>query len=249
VQADVAAGQGLVPDDKLAEMRSELRTAREGALKGIQNDLRRTIGFPVILNSRKSMNVVDLRKTGLLLDGLSREWQSPIWSSQSDVFPSLQRDSDHYASVVSSLVTEDGGPARWEIWFVAPDQANGKDTDIIRIFRAVQVSIGSSASDWVDLTRASGPAVKLAEGTADSGVHIAFRRLQNDPSSESAKVDDADWGMVRLIQGPEYSAERRDGGATWRFQVKLEDQGVSGNATFEARLKKPLPTLADWPKQ
>jgi IcmF-related N-terminal domain len=249
VQADVAAGQGVIPDDKLAEVRAQLRSAREGALTGIQNDLKRTIGFPVVLNSKKSMTVEDLRKTGSLLEGLSHEWQSPIWSSQSDVFPSLQRDGERYASVASSLVTEDGSPARWEIWFVAPDQTNTKDTDIIRIFRAVQVSFGSSSSDWVDLTRASGPAVHLADGTVDNGIRIAFRRLQNDASSESAKVDDKDWGMVRLIQGPEYSAERRDSGVTWRFQVKLEDQGVSGNVTFEARLKKPLPTLSDWPKQ
>ena len=249
VQEDVTTGQGLVPDDKLADLRGQLHSAREDALKGIQNDLRRTIGFPVILNARKSMTLADLKKTGLLLDGLSREWQSPIWSSQSDVFPSLQKDSDHYASVASSLVTDDGSPAHWEIWFIAPDQANAKDTDIIRIFRAVDVSVGSSSSDWVDLTRASGPAVKLAEGTVDSAVHIAFRRLQNDPSSEVTKVDNADWGMARLIQGAEYSAERRDGGVTWRFQVKLEDQGASGNVVFEARLKKPLPTPNDWPKQ
>jgi hypothetical protein len=57
--------------------------------------------------------------------------------------------------------------------------------------------------------------------------------------------------MVQLIQGPEYSAERRDGGVTWQFHIKLDDrdQKVSGNVTFEARLKKPLPTLSDWPKQ
>ncbi|HWD91485.1 MAG TPA: type VI secretion protein IcmF/TssM N-terminal domain-containing protein [Verrucomicrobiae bacterium] len=251
VQADVAAGQGLIPDSKLAELRTELGSAREGALTGIQNDLRHTIGFPVVRNSQKSMNLADLRKTGSLLDGLSREWQSPIWSSQSAVFPGLKHDSDNYASVASSLVTDDGSPAHWEIWFIAPDQANTKDTEIIQDFRAVQISIGSASSDWVDLTRATGPAVRLTEGTVDSGVHIAFRKLQNDPSSESMNVKDEDWGVVRLIQGPEYSAERRDGGLTWRFQLKLEDrdQKISGNVTFEARLKKPLPALSDWPKQ
>jgi hypothetical protein len=196
------------------------------------------------------MSFADLRKTGSLLDGLSRELQSPIWFGQTGAFPALKRDSDHYASVVSSLVTDDGSPAHWEIWFVAPDQANTKDTEIISDFRVVQISVGSSPSDWVDLTRASGPAVRLAEGAVDSGVNIAFQKLQNDPSSKLVKVDSPDWGIVRLIQNPEYSADRRDGGLTWRFQIKLEDrdQKLNGNVTFEARLKKPLPAQNDWPK-
>jgi ImcF (intracellular multiplication and macrophage-killing)-related protein len=249
IQADLNAGQGLVPDDKLTALRGQLRTAREGALKGIQNDLRRTIGFPVVLNSTRTMNPADLRKTGLLLDGLSREWQSPVWSGESDVFSSVKRDSDLYASVVSSLLTEDGSPAHWEIYFVPPDQADAKDTDIISVFRSVQVTIGSKASDWIELTRTTGQ--PLAEGAVDGGLHIAFRRLQNDPASESSKVDDADWGLVRLIQSPAFNADRRNGGATWRFQIMLEDKNLkmSGNATFEARLKKPLPALKDWPRQ
>jgi hypothetical protein len=244
VQNDLNSGEDVVSADKLGLIKQDWKASRDKTLKAIQNDLRRSIGFPVVIDSQRSMTLSDLRNAGLLLEGLFQEWQSPVWSSDSSSFAAAQSDCQHYSSVMNSLAAN-GSPATWEIWFVKPDPANDNDMSVIQAFRAIQV--GSSQSEWKDLTRVTQPSVQLFEGTMDHGVRIAFRRLENDPSSELEKANAGDWGMIRLIQ--KFNAERRDDGTTWRIKLNFAPENVSGNVLLELKIKKPLPTLTDWPRQ
>ena len=58
------------------------------------------------------------------------------------------------------------------------------------------------------------------------------------------------WGLAQLLHGDAVGKpERLDNGLKWRFRIKLDDrqQSLSGNATFEAVLKRPLPKMEEWP--
>jgi hypothetical protein len=184
------------------------------------------------------------------LDGLSKELQDPVWQSDNaSELATLRKNRDLYASVASSLINDDGTAAEWAVWFVPPDQAQEADTRIITIFRTAQVSFGSRKSVWEDLSRLTAP-MALGSGTVDSPVKISFRKLENVESSEVNPVNYGSWGLPQLIHGDALGRpERLDNGVKWRFRIKLNDrqQSISGNATFEAVLKRPLPKMEDWP--
>lgn len=247
VQSDLNAGGDIDPE-KLGRVRQDWKSSREKTLKSIEDDLRRTIGFPIVLNSTKTMSRLELRNASALLNGLSSELQNQVWSGDSSNIQALKDDCQRYGSVINSLA-EDGAPAEWEIWFVKPTQ----DDDVLTcgIFRDVQISIGSSQVEFDDLSHVTQPRLSLAKGTTDQTVRLVFQKRSDDPSVKLVKADEGAWGLVDLISNPKYQAERQDDGMTWQIKLNFTAEELktsSGNITLDLKLKKSLPDLTKWPK-
>jgi len=247
VQTDLSAGKdNQIPSDKLSAIETEWMTARDNVLTAIQKELYRSISFPIVLNSTRSMKASDVLGLGSMLNGLSPEWQNPVWSSGSKVYSTVQLNNGHFASVVNAL-TMDGNLASYDIYYV-PNNTSDGDTSITQIYRYLQISMGDSSTAWLDLAREVGAGKSLLSGPVNRGIKISFSLSQEDASGIN-KIDEADWGIIRLINDPKLKVERRDGGATWRFKINLEGNGHSGDVAFDLKLKNPLPELRDWPKQ
>ncbi len=208
------------------------------------------IGFPVLLNSTKTMSLAELHNSRKLLTGLSTALQS-LAAQNYPVVGVMQKSRDGYDSVVTGLANDDGTAANWELWFVPPDRDNSDDRAMLTIFPFVEVSAGGNPVDSDNLTRATAP-VLLGKFTTDQGLKITFNRFVSHASQEPIPGQ-TDWALVRLIQ--DYKAKRQNDGKTWRFKVPLKDTGhtgKSGDFTFEIRLsdaRQALPAIADWPTQ
>ncbi len=215
----------------------------------VTKSLHEQLRFPVLLsaNPEKAMNLHELKDLKDFLAKLSNDLKNPPPEISGPLAP-LKTGPDLYASVVSSLVNEDGTPVEWEVFFVPPEGGT-EDYTITSVFRMAQVSIGQAKPGWQELTRSSNP-IPLAKGTLDLGLTISFRKTESDPSSEVTQVKVARWGLPWLIR--DHKAERLSNGA-WRFRVELRDpqQNLSGHAVFEARPdpKHLLPEANVWPRQ
>ena len=214
----------------------------------VTKSLHEQVRFPVLLNANpeQAMNLHELKVLKDFLARLSIDLKNP--PEISGPLAPLKTSPDLYASVVSSLVNEDGTPVEWEVFFV-PAEEGTADHTITKVFRAAQVSIGQAKPGWQELTRSSDP-IPLAKGALDLGLTISFRKIERDPSSEVTPVKVTHWGLPWLIR--DHKAERLGNGA-WRFRVELKDpqQNLSGHAVFEARLdpKHLLPEVNVWPRQ
>ena len=221
-----------------------LTNSIQTALDGIDQQLRNQIGFPVLLDSAKSMNPGAAQGVRLVVNGLSRESQNPVWMG--DKLKTLQEHCEKYISVVNALLDDQGKPVTWELYFVPQES----DRQIITDFRFVQVSFAGTPSSWMDVAPQKST-VSLGRGTAESTVTLSFSQ---DGQNVAQKFSKADWGLVHLIRDFNAAPINNDG-TMWRFRVPLEDraQNVRGNAMFEVKLtnpkQQPLPKLEDWPKQ
>ena len=176
------------------------------------------------------------------------ELQNPVWAKLPRT-PLLERiEKAPSFDVVNALVTDAGRVDDLEIWFVPPAPDDQKGRDVLSVYRVSQIQFLESPSGWKDLTRATAPFL-IGEGPLDSGLTLRFRKLESDAASEQVPVRYSSWGLIRLIE--EGRAERNTGGQVWRVRIPLEDrdQGLSGDATFEVRLKRPLPKVEDWPRK
>ena len=220
-----------------------LTNSIQTVLDELEQEIGSEIGFPVLLDSAKSMDPGAAQGVRLVVNGLSKESEKPGWMG--DKLKTLQERCEKYISVVNALLDDQGKPVTWELYFIP----QGSDRQIITDFRWVQVSFAGTPSSWTDVAPKT-DAVSLGSGTADSAVTFSFSQ---DRQNAAQKFSKADWGLVHLIR--DFNAAPIDNnGSMWRFRVPLEDrvQNVRGNAVFEARLtnsKQPLPKLEDWPKQ
>ena len=244
--------QALLAEDKvplpLARLAVEncnriLTNSVQTALDEMGQQLASEIGFPVLLDSARSMNLGVAQGVRLVADGLSKESQNSVWTG--DKFKTLQERCEKYISVVNALLDDQGKPVTWELSFVPQES----DREIITDFRFVQVSFAGTPSPWTDVAPQKNT-VSLGRGTAESAVTLAFSQ---DGQNAAQKFSKADWGLVHLIRDFNAAPTGNDG-TVWRFRVPLEDraQNVRGNAVFEAKLtnpKQPLPKLEDWPRQ
>jgi hypothetical protein len=244
VQADIDKGKAIgIGDTSLAAIASVLADGREQMLASMDRYIIASAAFPACLGAKQDRSLQDLDSLRRMLEGLSRELQAPVWQCTSSALASLRTDCGRHAAVANALVKEDGTSAEWDLYFIPPDLEN--DKNLIRVFRYVQVGLGSQKSNWEELTRVSTPLL-LGKGSADSPVRISFKKLESDPIDTLA-IDPTPWGLVRLISGS-YSAERLDDGMRWRFHIRPKgDDFPDGHVIFEARLKRALPRKEDWP--
>jgi hypothetical protein len=209
------------------------------------------LGFPVVFDSTRTMNLSEFLEARKLLATLSTELRNPAWQSY-PVVAVLQKNREAYESIVSVLVDAQGAPAKWELWFVPPDRPNQNDYRMLTIFRYMKLDAGKNPIESDDLTRATIP-IKLGEFSADQGLSVAFQRYASDSAPPGA-LNLPDWALVRLIQY--YKASRQEGSGIWSFKVPLEYASnankFTGNFTFEIRLvdtKHALPKIEDWPAE
>ena len=148
------------------------------------------LGFPVVFDSTRTMNMSEFLGARKLLATLSTELRNPAWQSY-PVVAVLQKNREAYESIVSALVTDQGIPAGWELWFVPPDRSNKKDYLMLEIFRYLKLDAGKNPIESDDLTRASVP-VKLAEFNTDQGLSVAFQRYVSD-TVPSGGLNLPDW--------------------------------------------------------
>jgi hypothetical protein len=220
-----------------------LTNSIQTVLDELEQQLGSEIGFPVLLDSARSMNLGAAQGVRLVVNGLSRELQNPVWMG--DKLKTLQERCEKYISVVNALLDDQAKPVTWELYFVPQES----DREIIADFRFVQVSFAGTPSSWMDVAPQKNT-VSLGRGTAESAVTLSFSQ---DGQNVAQKFSKADWGLVHLIR--DFNAAPIDNDSTmWRFRVPLEDraQNVRGNAVFEVKLtnpKQPLPKREDWPKQ
>lgn len=241
IKADLDAA----PDDQaglIAPARKQLDVSIQNSLDEIDRQLRNTLGFPVEFDASRSMSLDDVRSARQLVNSLSLELQNPVWNG--DKSKALQNRCESFASVVNSLLDDQGNPVGWELDFLP----QGSDRDIVTDLRFVQASFAGLSANWTDIAPLK-DTTKLGSGTADNAFTLAFSQ---DGQTVSQKFSDADWGMIRLIH--DYQATPVNNDRTlWQFQIPLADQAQSlhGNAVFVAKLinpKQPLPKVEDWPK-
>jgi hypothetical protein len=228
--------------DKAAPLKKDLNDAIRNVVAEIDAALRNQIGFPVELNSTRSMSLSEVRNVKQVVNGLTREFRNPVW--QCDASKALQARCETYVSVVDSLLDDQGNPAAWELSFLPGES----DRDIIADLRFVQASFAGVPASWKDLAPERAP-VSFGKAAADNAMTLSFSQ-DGEHSFSTFVFAKPDWGAARLIRDFSASQVNNDG-TTWRFRVPLEDkaQNLHGNAVFEARLAKPLPQVKDWPKQ
>jgi hypothetical protein len=147
------------------------------------------------------------------------------------------------------LVSADGSPVEWELFFVPPP-ANTEDHTIIRVYPYARVTLGTERSVWKPIAADPNP-IPFGKTSIHLPLEITFRKFADAAASEAVALKhENDWGLLRELNAG--NATRLNEGRTWRFKVKLEDpsQSLSGHAVFEARLatKLGLPEVEDWPK-
>lgn len=251
LQADAVVGGQM---DKLSAVAVNVREARQKSLTSIGAEIKRRVGFPVLLDASSVMDIQSMQTLRGLLTGLRTELQDPVWQAdKTGALNGLQAKCDHYASVVTSLVDGQGSPGQWELWFVPPESTDEADKEIVRICRDAQVTVGDQPGEWADLAVQAHADQLAAKAGADAGLKLNIRCLRDDPTSEVFKRNFSDWGLVRLIKDSELKAERLDEGSRWRFTVKLglNRQGWhKGNEVFEVKLLSGrLPKIEEWPTQ
>ena len=236
----------------LVDFRNKVEVLKEKILKALNQDLLRRPKFPVALkaNPADSMTLDEVKALRVLVDGVTKELNNPIWQSERPApLEALKKTCERYTSVIGLLVKEDGSPTDWEISFVGPKRGTD-DYTIITIYTALQLSIGPTISVPNLTTVEAGTINPLGKGGVDRAVKILFKKLPEDTSGLLA-VDKRDWGLLRLIH--DNRNERLQDGSAWRIRIKLEDekQHLSGYAVFEARplnMKQTLPQFEDWLK-
>ena len=208
------------------------------------------VGFPVLLDSKRTMSPEELHGARSLAGTLYTSLQNPAWQSY-PVVAVFRKNRDAYDSVISGLANEEGNPSSWELWFVPPEKGTPSMNDytILTIFPYLEFKAGGNTAKSDNLTRTTEP-VRLGKFTADQGLAISFDRFATESTSRVSMPQQTNWAMVRLIQS--YKASRQDDGKSWRFHVPVQDAKNSGNFTFEIRLAnagKGLPKIEDWPTQ
>jgi hypothetical protein len=252
VQRDLAAGKQLGSEEaRLSAVRKQLEDTRRSVLNATASYVKGRIGFPVKFDaSASAMSLDGLKELSALLAGLSEELSHPIWQADaSEALKSLQADSSRYATVVAALVSADGSPVEWELFFVPPP-ANTEDHTIIRVYPYARVTLGTERSVWKPIAADPNP-IPFGKTSIHLPLEITFRKFADAAASEAVALKhENDWGLLRELNAG--NATRLNEGRTWRFKVKLEDpsQSLSGHAVFEARLatKLGLPEVEDWPK-
>jgi len=249
---DLAAYQGGQAA-QLTALRNSLDSARTNVVNQYAgewaNRLLSGLGFPVFLSSSgKQMKMEDVLAFKRDARVFKQELLDPVWAKLPRTSLLNRLANAPSFDVVDALVTEDGSVDALELWFVPPASDDQQGRNMLSVFRVAEVEFRGSPSGWKDLTRATAPFL-FNEGSLNSGLSLRFRKLESDTSSEQVPVQNASWGLIRLIE--EGRAERDPSGTVWRLRIPLEDkdQGLSGDALFEARLKRPLPKVTDWPRK
>jgi hypothetical protein len=243
--------------EKLEPVRVALDAGCGSILKSIDAHLARILRFPVALNASQTdtaSQLGDLRKE---LDSLLGVIEKPVWQGdKSGALDKLRADCKAAADVARSLVTTDGTPTEFALFFVPPtDSSPQNDRDIRQRFRFVDLLSGQNKGAIPDLSKARSDdesSCRLGNGklALDASLHLSFRQYTDGTGPKAdGGVDWDSWGLIRLIERGK--AERLDDGTKWRFKVPLTlKEGGTGNMVFEARLdaKQPLPKKEDWPK-
>ena len=250
------------PDDqkaKLATAKDRLSKTVSAVLAGIETEIVRATGFPVLLNAPQPMSVEAMSGLKELVNGLSKVLDDPIWQLDSAGVDRLRKRDGEYVSIVNALMDDQGVPTQWSLSFVPvgqwsePFHPTVSDRDIIKDFRWVNLTFGGAASSkgWKDIAQETLP-VNLGQGAADATLALDFRQYEAKPSNDNTITKGA-WALVQLIRDFNATTVNKDG-TTWRFQIRLEDkpQKMSGQAVFEVKLINPrraLPEIKDWPTQ
>jgi len=242
----VARDLDSAPDEqkgKLTALSQQLSSSVNEILQGIGKEIQGLAGFPVLLNSTKSMTSADMAKLRDLVNGLTKELPiNPIWQRDGGGVAALLTRCNNYMSVVNALMDDQGNPVKWEIKLV-PQQPS---YTIRSIYFDLEISCGG-VSTWRKTTGTTFESVPI---NASQGVTLHFlkSRLHPDQGSRTSAFE-PDWGFVRMIAN--LAAERKDGGATWQFPVHLEDGANSGDILFEGKLVPAiaLPEKDNWPRQ
>jgi hypothetical protein len=236
----------LAPDDQMATIspiKQKLGNSVESVLDEINGQFRNEIGFPVLFDSPTAMSLSGLRNARELVNSLASELRNPVWAG--DKSTALQKRCASCVSVVNSLLDDQGNPIGWELDFTP----QGSDRDIITDLRFVQLNCAGTPGSWTDLAPLSA-ATKIGNGAASDSVVFSFSQ---DGQSAAQKINEADWGLIRLIHDY-HAVQVNNDGTQWQIQIPLQDkaQSLRGNAIFIAKLinpKQPLPRLEDWPRQ
>jgi hypothetical protein len=238
---------------KLNPVRSALETAPHDILEAFRKNLRASARFPMMLEgvSGSSLSIGQMAELRKRLAGVTNALQDAVWQAdQSGALASVSSFCSKAASVVNSLVKEDGSAAQWNLYFVPPEESAQDDKTIISVFPVAQGPTGKKITNLTIADRNDTNTCALGTVPINGGLTIGFNKFPNDPKpdKEWSPTQAPDWALLRMIQAGQ--AKRSEDGTRWTFQAPLSEGAISGKVTFEARLdaKQPLPKPEDWPK-
>jgi hypothetical protein len=242
------------PEKRLVGLETTVRGSKQKILEGIDNALRRQLGFPVLLNASNSLTEKDVIALKKFLEQMEVEFGNPAWAKlpeNSKALDATKAKIAAYRSVVRSLIAEgktgDAAAARFKISGVPHEMTGGSDYDFIKVYRWTVVKLGTREIGRKNMVDEPDKLAELGGGALSSEVTFQFQDYIDKPKLAPVTKMTGDWGLIRLIR--DGSAQTTDGGKTWRIQVKTADSTANTKGVvFEVEVDPPLPKPDDWPK-
>ena len=228
-------------DDQATKLKQELPSlqarSRQTVLENIERDLRRSLGFPILLSATNILDGAAVVRADKLLGQVSSELTNPTWAGLG-ALDSLKASLESWDRVARALLAEDKGSGSIgtvKVYFVPDRVENGTSRRFINVYRWAQLSCGSVEPDKKKLTDFDpDKLILLGECKLDSGIKVEFSADRGNPLSREEK----DWAFVRLIRSPDATRA----GNKWRVPLKFNETDV---AVLEL---EPVSTMMNWPK-
>jgi hypothetical protein len=243
-------GTGLGPQEKekLAPLPGKLAESKQKVLAAIDTDIRRKLGFPVLLNADTTMNPATVVGFKKFFDQIDNELTNPVWADFPDgpkAVDVLKAKMESYRSVARALVVDGKAGdtiARFKLFFVPHEMKDGSDFDFTKVYRWLTLSFGSQDTEQKEITTQPDKLIDLGEGGVDLGLTFSFRN--NAQAGDPVKKQVKEWALARFIHDGE---AKSDNGKTWRIHFKPQNSQQE-KVVFEVQLDNPLPRTEDWPK-
>ncbi|HSU55280.1 MAG TPA: hypothetical protein VLT36_14580, partial [Candidatus Dormibacteraeota bacterium] len=236
----------------LEPLRAAITETKRAVLAGIEQDLNRKMGFPVRLSSAQEKTIPELGALRKLVDAIKVELANPVWQSDNnDAFSSLQQSCARYEPLIGMLVSGNGAPTEWELFFVGQPN-NSADWAVTSIFRSLKVAFKDQETKTIsDLSRVvTTKPVSLGKAGIATGLGLTFQKSDSDPTPPAVQPEpQQNWWLPRFLSFS--SEEPVPSNGAWHFRLKLEESKnkTQGFVFFEARPLDPAtPLPTKWPK-
>ncbi len=245
MEADLdAAGALQQQASKIEGLRPLVARGKEAILQAIGRDLdRNQLGFPILLDSTKTMDANAVVQANKLLSQMINELANPAWGSSAAI-DGLRAAVDARSRIANALLVEDKAGltvSGMKAFFVPHLMKDGSDYNFTRTYRWFRLNFGSQEGEEKEVTGEEN-LIPLGEGSLNAATTLFCR----DNADHSLTDRIADWPLPRLIK--DHRAQSIDG-KNWRVRWDFKEAVVgSRGVVLELQVNQPLPKPELWPR-